>query len=83
MTWCRMTLSRSDLDEAASRCSLTRRPRRLNAALRGMRSVVRGVVFSNSAREVENIAARKEDRSSDGKAACNASEGGTRGRDIK
>ena len=56
---------------------------RLNATLRGMRMVVQGVVFSRSAREVENMAARKEDRSRNGKAVCKASEGGTKGRDTK
>ena len=56
---------------------------RLNAALRGMRMVVRGVVFSRPSREVENMAARKEDRSRSGKAVCKASEGGTKGRDMK
>ena len=83
MTWCSMTRSRSGLDEAARRWSLTRRPRRLNASLCGIRKEVQGAVLRSSARDVENMAARKEERSSRGKAVCRASEGGTRGRDMK
>lgn len=58
-------------------------PRRLKAPFGGMRSVVRGVVLSVSAKLVEKIAARNVDKSSSGRAVCSVSAGGTSGRETK
>lgn len=71
------------MDDAASRCPLTSKPRRLNAELWGMSNEVRGVVFRTSARDVEKTAAKNEERSSMGSAVWRASDGGMRGRDTK
>ena len=65
------------------RCALTSRPRRLNASLWGMSSVVRGLVLMVSARSAEKIAARKEEKFKVGKATCSEFPGGNRGREIK
>lgn len=63
-----MTFSKSALDEAARRWSLTSPPIRVNALLLGIRSVVLAVFFNLSAREVEKTAARNEESSSFGNA---------------
>ena len=44
---------------------------------------MRGAVFSICARDVEKIAAKNEESSSEGKAVCKGSKGGMRGRDTK
>ena len=81
--WWKMTFSRSSFDEDARRCALTNSPRRWNALFLGIKREVLGDSRSLRACDVENTAAKKEERSKKGKTVSSASDGGTSGREMK
>ena len=62
-----MTFSRSAVDEDARRCALTNSPKRLNAEFLGIKRDVLGVSRNLWACDVENTAAKKEERFKKGK----------------